>query len=80
MMRIRYMVEAAVERGLLVAAITAVIVFCSALLTAIEQQKISTLVLVSAVLTAVIVFCQKFLELIQDEREKEDPDSGPGTG
>ena len=80
MMHMRYMFKAAVERGLLVAAITALIVFCSALLTAIEQQKISTLVLISAVLTAVIVFCQRFLELIQSEQETEDSDSGPGPG
>ena len=77
-MRLSYMAKEAVERGLLVAAITAFIVFCSALLTAVEQQKVSTLVLVSALLTAVIVFCQKFLEMIQSERETEDPGSGPG--
>lgn len=61
-MRKRYMVKLAAKKGAFIALLTAVVVFCSALLTAIDQGKISWLILVSAVLMAVIAFCQKLLE------------------
>jgi len=56
------MVKLAAKKGALIALLTTVVVFCSALLTAIDQGKISWLILVSAVLMAVIAFCQKLLE------------------
>jgi uncharacterized membrane protein len=57
------MVKLAAKKGAAIAFLTAVVVFCSALLTAIDQGKISWLILVSAVLMAVIAFCQKLLEV-----------------
>ena len=65
MHRKRYMLKVAAKRGLVTALLTAVIVFCSALVTAIEAGRISWLVLVSALLMAVAAFCQKLFELRQ---------------
>ena len=65
-----YMLRVAAKRGLLTALLTAIIVFCSALVANIEHGRISWLVFVSALLMAAIAFCQKLLELRESGRKK----------
>ena len=62
----RYMLKVAASRALITAILTAVIVFASCLLTAIESDQITELVVVSAVLTAVVAFIKKYMGLTKD--------------
>lgn len=61
------MIRAAAERSILTALLTAIIVFCSALIIAIEEGKLSALIVTAALLMALAVFCQKILEQIQSQ-------------
>ena len=73
----RYMIRAAAERSILTALLTAIIVFCSALLTAIEEGKLSSLIITAALLMALAVFCQKILEFReQAKNDGEEHDEG----
>ena len=65
--RRKYMLRVAAKRSLLTALLTALIVFCSAMLTAIDRGKVSWLVLASACLMAIVAFCTKLLEQISHE-------------
>jgi len=73
------MIRAAAERSILTALLTAIIVFCSALITAIEEGKLSALIVTAALLMALAVFCQRLLEQIQN-RGVEHCDGGEGEG